>query len=371
MATVKILTGTSTFVAGDANTTYNLAENATLDTTGNGIDVDGEAKGRVFNINGKIFADTNAIVVDPQPAPFGGTVIHVGKSGVLEGGSNGIYAYGQGIQIINEGSISGNSSGVLLYGTNTLINSGTIHGGPAGLSLQSGNGEGMTVITNSGTISGFNYSILGSSEYETIINTGTLEGDVDLGGGDDFFVFKKGEVNGEVMGGQGDDTFTIRKAGLDIVEAMGEGNDTIYSSVSLTMAANVEDLYLTGKKDINATGGTAGNDIHGNVGRNTIDAGGGFDFIDGGRGNDILTGGSSADTFHFARGTGKDTITDYVHGFDEIEFEGLKGATDYADMVANHLTQKGADLWITYGDDIVVLKNTVKADLHAGDFDFG
>ena len=371
MAIVKIKDSTETFFANDADTTYIVSKGVEIDADSNGIGLMDVAKNRVLIVDGTITSDFNGIDIDDQFAPIGGTKVIIGKSGVVTGDESGVYAEGQGQTIINSGRITGDEAGVLSDGTNTIVNNGKIHGETYGIQLHEGTGDGLTVVTNRGTISGGEYAIIGSSEYEKVINTGKIIGNVDLGDSDDIFVFKSGSVSGSVAGGFGDDTYYVNKAGLTISEDFAEGIDRVYASVSIEMSANVETLYLTGKKNLEATGGTGGNWIYGNSGANRIDGAGGMDYIDGGRGNDVLTGGSSSDDFHFGRGTGKDVVTDYEAGFDEIQLGDLKGATDYANMIDKHLQQKGDDLWITYGHDVVVLKDTLVADLKASDFYFG
>ena len=49
------------------------------------------------------------------------------------------------------------------------------------------------------------------------------------------------------------------------------GTDTIFSSVSFTISPNVENLYLTGSSNINATGNNDANVIRGNSGENNLD----------------------------------------------------------------------------------------------------
>ena len=48
----------------------------------------------------------------------------------------------------------------------------------------------------------------------------------------------------------------------------------------------------------------------------------------------------------------------------------LKGATDFDNMMAHHVQTKGDNIWITYGDDVVVLKDTTEAQLDTSNFDF-
>ena len=65
-----------------------------------------------------------------------------------------------------------------------------------------------------------------------------------------------------------------------------EGTDLVQSSVTFTLAANVENLTLTGSAAINGTGNTLANVIIGNTGSNTLDGGAGADTMAGGAGND-------------------------------------------------------------------------------------
>jgi len=369
MNIVKFSSSTTTFNADVAETTYLVGKAVQIDVMGSGIVFNDDAKYRALTVAGSVEGSTTAVRIDEQYAPFGGVEVSVTETGKLTG-FYGMLVYGQGHSITNAGEIFGTDYGMFNAGTNRVINSGTIHSNDIGIQSNFGTGEGINLIVNKGTISGHDAAIKTGSEFDRIVNFGTIDGDVTLGSYDDTFVFKAGTVSGTVYGETGDDLYVINKAGLTIVENFGEGVDRINSSVSITMPANVEKLYLTGKAAIDATGGTSGNWIYGNQAANRIDAGGGFDYIDGGKGNDILTGGSSGDDFHFVRGSGKDIVTDFQAGFDEIEIGDLKGATDFVDMLANHVTEKGGDLWITYGRDIVILQDTAKIDLKGGDFDF-
>ena len=66
-----------------------------------------------------------------------------------------------------------------------------------------------------------------------------------------------------LTGGLGNDTYVVG-AGDIVVENAGEGTDTVQSSVTLTLAANVENLTLTGSTAINGTGNTLDNVLAGN-----------------------------------------------------------------------------------------------------------
>ena len=236
-----------------------------------------------------------------------------------------------------------------------------------------GTGGGSSVIRNAGTIIADHSgrAVSASGQIETVINTGFIRGEVSLGSGDDVFIFKSGTVDGDVLGGYGDDRYVINKAGLDIVEEVDQGTDSVRASVRFELPSYVENLTLTGGKNIDGIGNGGEKDLIGNSGKNLLFGWYGNDFLDGGKGNDTLTGGFGNDNFHFQLGGGKDTVTDFESGFDSLDLAALKGVKGYDDMIKHHVDDKGADLWITYGKDIVVLKDTDINDLDTADFIFG
>ncbi|MEZ0167970.1 calcium-binding protein [Microvirga sp. TS319] len=99
-----------------------------------------------------------------------------------------------------------------------------------------------------------------------------------------------------LLGGLGDDTYIFEGRAI-IVENAGEGIDTVQSSVSYTLAANVENLILTGTSGISGTGNELANVLAGNSGFNKLSGGGGDDTLDGGSGSDTLIGGLGYDTY--------------------------------------------------------------------------
>ena len=90
--------------------------------------------------------------------------------------------------------------------------------------------------------------------------------------------------------------------------------DTLSASTTTTLAANVENLLLTGNAAINGTGNAGNNVITGNSGSNVLN---------GGAGIDTLTGGIGTDTFVFQFGqslvANSDRITDFAIGTDKID----------------------------------------------------
>ncbi|MCB1378822.1 MAG: DUF2974 domain-containing protein, partial [Alphaproteobacteria bacterium] len=117
-----------------------------------------------------------------------------------------------------------------------------------------------------------------------------------------------------MLGGKGDDTYYVDDAGDIVTELAGAGVDTVRSSISHSLAQNVENLVLAGYIDSDGAGNAGDNQIEGNNYVNVLDGingndalfgYAGDDTLKGGRGNDLLDGGSGADTMR--GGAGNDT----------------------------------------------------------------
>ena len=119
-----------------------------------------------------------------------------------------------------------------------------------------------------------------------------LGGDDTLIGDDGSDKLDGGTGDDDMDGGLGNDTFYFDSL-LDVArENPGEGMDVVYSSVSASIAggpsAGIEDIFLTGAGNSDATGNALSNKLTGNIGNN---------ILDGGAGADTLTGGAGDDTY--------------------------------------------------------------------------
>jgi Ca2+-binding RTX toxin-like protein len=172
----------------------------------------------------------------------------------------------------------------------------------------------------------------GGAGNDTILGGGGAD-NLDGGAGNDSI--NGGLLNDTMTGGFGNDTYTVDNAHDVVNELAGEGIDTVFSTISLVLDSNIENLTLTGTGGIFGTGNSAANTIIGNSSNNKISGssgndqllgGSGIDVLTGGIGRDTMTGGSGADDFDFnsiseTRKTSstRDIITDFQHGSDDID----------------------------------------------------
>ena len=124
-----------------------------------------------------------------------------------------------------------------------------------------------------------------------------LAGNDTLNGGAGNDTLNGGTGNDTMVGGTGDDTYVVDSASDVVTEAANEGTDLVQSSVTYTLAANVENLTLTGTTAINGTGNALNNVLTGNSAVNTLTGGAGNDTLNGGAGNDTMVGGTGDDTY--------------------------------------------------------------------------
>jgi Ca2+-binding RTX toxin-like protein len=348
---------------------------------------------QIVNNAGTISSANNALVIQANG-------FDVTNSGTLAGRQEGLWTIGSGslhntstisgnlggewsegdhVSIVNAGSILSSSGNALVADGDAyhIRNSGTISGFGDGLTFAVAHGSSVQAqthyIRNSGTIAGNSHAIVGIGGRELIVNSGTISGDVSLGGGDDRIVTLKGGIYGIVSGGKGDDVYVIGHEVAHLSEKADGGTDLVKSSVSHTLGDNFENLKLLGGADIDGGGNLLDNVLTGNRGNNALSGGEGNDVLFGGKGDDLLTGGTGADHFVFKTGGGHDTLTDLQlsgKSHDLIDLAGVQGFHALSDL-DGHMTQAGYDTLIDLGNgDMLTLKNVLTSELHASDFLF-
>lgn len=176
--------------------------------------------------------------------------------------------------------------------------------------------------------------------------------------GDDWLILEDGAI-GRLTG----------LAGNDMLEGSDARNILIGGAGDDDLSGNGgNDRIIAGVGDDIGVGGAGADIMLGGAGNDDLDGGTGDDTLNGGAGSNVLTGGDGEDSFVFARGT--HAVTDFETG-DLVDLGLSARISDYADLVANHMTQAGADVVIDDGrGSLMILQDTQLSDLSADDFAF-
>ncbi|MFC3073006.1 beta strand repeat-containing protein [Shinella pollutisoli] len=174
----------------------------------------------------------------------------------------------------------------------------------AGSGQAVGGGQGSDLFRSIDNLSGGGFGDVLSGTQAANVLSGRAGADTLYGyGGND--TLDGGTGADRLDGGAGDDGYVVDSGGDVVVEGASGGTDTVRASVSLMLAAHVENLVLTGSAGLSGTGNTLANSLAGNAGANTLKGGAGNDRLAGNGGNDTLDGGTGADRME--GGTGNDS----------------------------------------------------------------
>jgi Ca2+-binding RTX toxin-like protein len=219
--------------------------------------------------------------------------------------------------------------------------------------------------------------INGTSAANTLTGTAGNDNINGLGGNDIIDgldgndVIDGGTGNDTMRGGLGDDTYTVDSTTDVVTENASAGTDTVKTTVTLTLATNVENLILLGTGNINGTGNTLANVLIGNAGNNTLSGGTGADQMRGGAGNDIYTVDNVGDTVTENVNEGTDLVNSTVTftigaNIENITLTGSAAINATGNALNNTLTgtsgvnvltggQGNDNYFVTAGDTVVEL----------------
>jgi trimeric autotransporter adhesin len=111
-----------------------------------------------------------------------------------------------------------------------------------------------------------------------------------------------------MIGGGGNDVYIVESTGDTITELAGEGIDEVRSSVTYTIAAEIDNLVLTGTSAISGNGNALANNLTGTTGANTLDGKAGADTMSGLSGNDVYVVDDAGDVVVESAGAGTDLV---------------------------------------------------------------
>ncbi len=196
-------------------------------------------------------------------------------------------------------------------------------------------GEGVDSVQSSVT-----YTLAANVENLTLSGTAAING---TGNGLGNVLTGNSAAN-RLTGGAGNDTYIIG-AGDTVVEAVNAGIDTVQSSVTHTLAANVENLTLIGTAGINGTGNALNNILVGNNAANTLT---------GGAGDDTYVVGAG-DTVVEAVNAGTDTVQSSVTwtlgaNIENLSFTGVAAINGTGNTLANVVIGNAGNNVLTGGD---------------------
>lgn len=266
---------------------------------------------------------------------------------------------------------------------NALAN--RLDGGAGADTMKGGAGDDTYVVDNAGDVviegaGGGNDTVEITFDYTLTageIENLTLTGEAHVGTGNATANRITGGIGNDTLdgaggidtlaGGSGDDTYLTDGTDV-IVEVAGGGTDTMVASVSVTLAAEIERLVLsgastgTGTEGANTLTGTSGGQVLIGLGGNdTLDGGAGADTMEGGQGDDTYTVDDLGDVVIETGTGGTDTVVTALDGYvmaAGIENIRLTGSARQASGNAGNNTVSGAegndDLDGGGGDDLLL-----------------
>ena len=243
-----------------------------------------------------------------------------------------------------------------------------LHAGGGDDSVTAAAGDDAVIHGGTGndTLTGANFgNRLFGEDGDDVLDArfGSSTTQLDGGAGNDFLVGRTGGPlgstldggagNDTLVGGSGADVYFVDSAADIVVETYVRVTgdppnplDTVRATASVTLAANVESLFLLGTDALAGTGNGGANQMFGNVAANTLAGGNGDDSLfggdgddqlAGGKGNDLLSGDTGADTA--AGGAGSDRIR--VNSAADVVVELLNEGSDTVESAVSYTLADG------------------------------
>jgi endoglucanase len=246
---------------------------------------------------------------------------------------------------------------------------GMIAAADAGDTQSTGTANADTITektTDVSTSAGNGNDVVNGSANGTVIHLGNgndtaraNDGDDVVFGDDGNDTLIGGNGSDRLDGGEGNDTL-YGNSGADILVG-GAGNDTVrYNNSASAVTVDLK----AGK----GTGGDAQDDTYIGVERAV---GSSFnDVFKGSAASNTFWGMVGADTFHFVKGDGRDTIADFSVSSGDVIAISSALASSFGDLSAVARAYGGTGTILDFGTDELIVRNVKFADFKADDFIF-
>lgn len=375
--------------------------------------------GHDLTVEGTLEAKNYGAVLGDAISAHHNNTLTVAAGGLVRGGVLAVATWGSA-DVTNDGMILGGSIGLRLNMSGTtlssVVNRGTIQGSEWGIDT-SASGSAAMGVENFGTVKGVAYSLVDrGGGVNHILNRGTFDGIVSLGGGADRFDNVGGLIEGKVLCGTGNDvvlpgataetfdaggdidTLDFRSGGglrVSLADGMGTGRaqgdryigfeqvlgsqtgadeliGDVWANVLWGFGGNDELLGAAG--DDRLLGGAGSDIMFGGAGADRLEAGAGADRLNGGLGKDQLYGGVDAtgDRFVFAApshskvGLNRDVVHNFSRGADHIDLRVMDANPATAGMNETFdwsgKTRDAHSVWWAASSQGVLLRGDVNGD---------
>ncbi len=364
---ISVISTDSTAITS-AHQNVSVSVFGTVASLGSAIDLDATNAGHAYRVDigktGTVTSDDYTLYIgstsDPDPT---GDFIEVHNDGTISSALAIAVClfYSQTVNVVNHGDIFSNGddgfSNAVLFIADvdiSLVNTGTIssvsnfgiNGAIYAAAVSTSGVSGVSYVMNSGTITGLTYSYFNDTTgSETLINTGLMNGSVEMSAAVGGELLNSGQIIGDVNMYGGDDIYSASLSG-SVTGAVygGDGYD------SLTGADQND--RLNGGNDNDTLSGAAGDDgLFGGEGSDTLFGGRGADLMIGDNGGDVMYGGADEDVMY--GGNGADTMRGKAD--DDVIYGGKGGDDLYGgagdDLI--HGDKNGDVIHGNAGDDVI------------------
>ncbi|PIE06649.1 MAG: hypothetical protein CSA74_11525 [Rhodobacterales bacterium] len=267
-----------------------------------------------------------------------GRIVSLLNSGIAAAGGQGDATAGL-FRIVNTGRIEAARDGVSVsHESLDLTNRGEIVAADSGIAVSDdpGAGNGLTLV-NSGLIQGGDAAVDATGQADALTNSGTLQGAVRLGGGDNGFV-NSGTVTGTVSAGTGADR--LENTGVAAALALGDGANGVTNAGRIASLAtgSGKDAFTNERAGVVTGTVTLGGGADRVVNHGTLSAG-----LDLGEGDDrLISSGTITGTVVLGEGSNRVRITGELFG-DLLAGDGRDIANLHGHVGGNIRLGGGAD----------------------------